>query len=128
MTSYFDCTDEDITYLQSNLKIIRLSMGLSLDKFAKRFGLTKQSISNYEQGRCKLNKPYYVALRTMIDEEIVKSPDNKLLHYTIHIIFDDSNSIETNKQTIEQILAYIEGCKRLGVKYNINDLLLSTLN
>ena len=63
--------------LQSNLLLIRRSLGWSAADLGERVGVTRQTINNLESkssGNYKMTKPLYLAIRSVLKEEIEKDP------------------------------------------------------
>lgn len=66
---------EEIQRMQDNLLLIRRAIGWTAVEFGDQIGVTRQTINNIESGRNKLTKTQYIAMRSVIDAEIVKHPD-----------------------------------------------------
>lgn len=66
---------EEIKRLQDNLLLIRRAIGWSAEEFGERIGVTRQTINNLESGKSKLTKTQYIAMRSVIDVEVVKNPE-----------------------------------------------------
>ncbi len=66
---------EEIQRMQDNLLLIRRAIGWTAAEFGDQIGVTRQTINNIESGRNKLTKTQYIAMRSVIDAEIVKHPN-----------------------------------------------------
>ena len=65
----------EIQRMQDNLLLIRRASGWTASEFGEQIGVTRQTINNIESGRNKLTKTQYIAMRSVIDAEIVKHPE-----------------------------------------------------
>ena len=66
---------EEIQRMQDNLLLIRRAIGWTASEFGEQIGVTRQTINNIESGRNKLTKTQYIAMRSVIDAEIIKHPE-----------------------------------------------------
>ena len=66
---------KEIQRMQDNLLLIRRTLGWTAVEFGDRIGVTRQTINNIESGRNKLTKTQYIAMRAVIDAEIMKHPE-----------------------------------------------------
>ena len=66
---------EEIQRMQDNLLLIRRAIGWTAAEIGDQIGVTRQTINNIESGRNKLTKTQYIAMRSVIDAEIVKHPE-----------------------------------------------------
>ena len=78
-----------VNRLQSNLYTIRQLAGWSADDLGELLDLTKQTIYNLERGKPKMSLVQYLAIRTIIDDEICRQPDNKALSSAVALLLDD---------------------------------------
>ena len=75
--------------LQSHLALIRTCAGWSAASLGERLGVTRQMVSNMENGR-PLTKMQYLAIRRVFDEEIKASPnDTRMLEEVIDALIDE---------------------------------------
>ena len=65
-----------IKRFQDNLLLIRRTVGWTAEEFGDRLGLTRQTINNLESGRNKLSKVQYIAMRSILDDEIRSYSDD----------------------------------------------------
>ena len=70
---------EEIQRMQNNLLLI----GWTAAEFGDQIGVTRQTINNIESGRNKLTKTQYIAMRSVIDAEIVKHPEETQMVKTL---------------------------------------------
>jgi len=108
--------EQQIKRLQENLLSIRKIAGWTAEELGDRIGVTKQTISNMENGKAKLTQTQYIAIRSVLDFEIQTNKENTVLPQVISILLDrDSNDdIEDKKETemkiaIETIAATASG-------------------
>jgi transcriptional regulator with XRE-family HTH domain len=66
---------EEIIRMQKNLLLIRRAVGWTAEEFGERIGVTRQTINNIESGRNKLTKTQYIAMRSVLDAEMIQFPD-----------------------------------------------------
>lgn len=80
---------EEIQRMQDNLLLIRRSVGWTASEFGDQIGVTRQTINNIESGRNKLTKTQYIAMRSVIDAEIVRHPDEtEMVKTLLNILVD----------------------------------------
>lgn len=93
---------EEITRLQDHLPLIRMAVGWTAEELGERIGVTRQTISNIENGRNKLTKTQYIAIRSVLDAEMAQSPeeDSGMLRLLLEVLVDhpdDYSEEEYNK-------------------------------
>lgn len=94
----------EIERLQDNLLLIRRSAGWTAEELGKRIGVTRQTINNLEAKRNKLNKTQYIAIRAVLDVEMVASPDDtEMLRCLLDVFID--NPDKYNAKDREALLA-----------------------
>lgn len=99
-------TDFEIEKLTQSLPSIRKIAGWSSEELGELIGVTKQTISNIETRKSKMSKTQYIAIRTVIDYEILEHPENELLSHVVAILLDSDDSPEEEekaKATIEML-------------------------
>ena len=80
---------EEIQRMQDNLLLIRRTVGWTAEKFGDQIGVTRQTINNIESGRNKLTKTQYIAMRSVIEAEMVKHPDEtEMLRSLLDMLVD----------------------------------------
>ena len=88
---------EEIERLQDNLLLIRKATGWSATELGDKIGVTRQTINNLESKtkKYKLNKTQYIALRSVFDAEINKSPeDTKMLVDLLDMLIDNPDKYD----------------------------------
>ena len=79
----------EIQRMQDNLLLIRRAIGWTASEFGEQIGVTRQTINNIESGRNKLTKIQYIAMRSVIDAEIVKhQEDTKMVKILLDMLID----------------------------------------
>ena len=69
---------EEILRFQQNMLLIRRTVGWTAEEFGDKIGVTRQTINNLEKNnrdKFKLNKTQYIAMRSVLDAEIAKCPE-----------------------------------------------------
>ena len=66
---------EEIKRMQNNLLLIRRAIGWTATELGDQIRVTRQTINNIESGRNKLTKTQYIAMRSVIDAETIKHPE-----------------------------------------------------
>ena len=87
--------EEKINRLQNNLSLIRTSAGWSASELGAKLDLSRQMISNLENGRNKMTVIQYRAIRNVLDEEIDRSAaedDTQMLKDVIRVLVDEPES------------------------------------
>lgn len=86
---------EEITRFQENMLLIRRTVGWTAEEFGNRIGVTRQTINNLEKNnrdKFKLNKTQYIAMRSVLDAEIARCPDEtELLRLILEMLVDNPN-------------------------------------
>ncbi|NLI70076.1 MAG: helix-turn-helix transcriptional regulator [Firmicutes bacterium] len=81
---------KEIERLQEHLLLIRRAAGWTAEEFGERIGVTRQTINNLEAKRNKLNKTQYIAIRTVLDAEMVGFPeDTEMLKCLLDVFIDN---------------------------------------
>ena len=96
---------EEILRMQENLLLIRRTVGWKAEEFGDRIGVTRQTINNIECGRNKLTKTQYIAMRSVLDAEMQKSPeDTAMLRLLLDVLVDhpDRYSKEDREEILEK--------------------------
>lgn len=79
----------EINRLQDNLKLIRHTAGWTIEEFAQKLGVTKQTIINFESKKSKINKTTYIAIRAVLSAEMAENPEDCKMLFDILNIFVD---------------------------------------
>lgn len=84
---------EEIIRMQNNLLLIRRAVGWTAEEFGEKIGVTRQTINNIESGRNKLTKTQYIAMRCVLDAEMVQNPeDTEMLKVLLDVLVDHPNN------------------------------------
>ena len=79
----------DLQRMQDNLLLIRRTVGWTAEEFGDQIGVTRQTINNIESGRNKLTKTQYIAMRSVLDVEIAKHPEEtEMLRTLLDMLVD----------------------------------------
>ena len=93
----------EIERLQDNLLLIRRTVGWTAEEFGDRIGVTRQTINNLEAKRNKLTKTQYIAIRAILDAEMVRSPeDTEMLRCLLDVFIDNPDKYD--KKDREELL------------------------
>lgn len=80
---------EEIIRMQKYLLLIRRTVGWTAEEFGEKIGVTRQTINNIESGRNKLTKTQYIAMRSVLDAEMIQSPDETdMLKVLLDVLVD----------------------------------------
>ncbi len=80
---------EEIIRMQENLLLLRRTVGWTAEEFGEKIGVTRQTINNIESGRNKLTKTQYIAMRSVLDAEMVQAPeDTEMLKVLLDVLVD----------------------------------------
>ena len=92
---------DTIDRFQNNLQLIRKASGLSAEELGRRVGVSRQTINNLESnrgGKFKLTRPMYIALRSILDEDIKRHENETKMLQAVLKVFVDSAEKYTNEQ------------------------------
>lgn len=83
---------EEIIRFQDNMLLIRRTVGWTAEEFGDSIGVTRQTINNLEKNnrdKFKLNKTQYIAMRSVLDAEIAKCPEEtEMLRLILDMLVD----------------------------------------
>jgi transcriptional regulator with XRE-family HTH domain len=92
-----------IACLQKNLSSIRKIAGWTSEKLGERIGVTKQTISNLENGKTPMTLTQYIAIRSILDFEIQSNKENTVLPQIIEILLNrDEEYTEEEREKISE--------------------------
>ena len=90
---------EEITRMQDHLPLIRMAVGWTAEDLGDRIGVTRQTISNIENGRNKLSKTQYIAMRSVLDAEMARSPeDTEMLRLLLEVLVDHPEKYDEDER------------------------------
>ena len=127
-------TDEEIKRLDEILLLVRGAVGWTAQEFGDRIGVTRQTINNLETHRrnCHLTKIQYIAIRSVLDEEMDKHPkDTEMLRVILDAFVDrpekykDEDRMEMYKKARMLSPAIMNGsCSRTEISEEWKNVLL----
>ena len=80
----------EIERLQQYFSLIRRCVGWTAEEFGDRLGVSKMTISNIETKRHQLTKIQYIAIRSVLDAEIVcNKEDTQMLVVLLDMLIDN---------------------------------------
>lgn len=83
---------DEIKRLQDNFALIRRCVGWTNEEFGDKLGVSKMTISNIETKRHPLTKIQYIAIRSILDAEIVSNKDDtEMLVVLLDMLVDNPN-------------------------------------
>ena len=82
--------EKQINRLQQNLSTIRRIAGWTTEQMGEKIGVTKQTISNLENGKTPMNFTQYIAIRAILDCEIEANTSNEVLPKAVDILLDSN--------------------------------------
>lgn len=86
-----------IKILQDNLLTVRTMLGWTAERLGDEVGLTKQTISNLENGASVMTKTQYLAITAVIDMELAIRNDqrlNKKIYAVLEENYDPDRSLK----------------------------------
>ncbi|MFQ9249047.1 MAG: helix-turn-helix transcriptional regulator [Clostridium paraputrificum] len=107
MVSDKNIIEQQVKRLQANLLAIRKIAGWTAQDLGDRIGVTKQTISNLENGKSKLTQTQYIAIRAVLDYEIQNNKENTVLPQVIEILLNDENEDEFDEEKEKQITSAV---------------------
>lgn len=97
--------EDKIGRFQDNLLLIRKVAGWSEEEFGNHIGVTRQTINNLETKKSKLTKTQYIAMRAILNDEIINSKeDNEMLICLLETLIDnpENYSNEEKRKILEK--------------------------
>lgn len=94
-----------ILCLQKNLSAIRKIAGWTAEQLGEKIGVTKQTISNLENGKTPMTLTQYIAIRSVIDFEIQTNKENTVLPQVVEILLNkyEEYTDEEREQITESV-------------------------
>ncbi|PEQ91747.1 transcriptional regulator [Bacillus sp. AFS006103] len=106
-----------ITCLQKNLSAIRKIAGWTAAQLGERIGVTKQTISNLENGKTPMTLTQYIAIRTVIDFEIQTNKENMVLPQVVDILLNrDEEYTDEEREKISERVKTIAATASGGIQ------------
>lgn len=82
--------NERVQRLQTHLSLIRTCAGWSASELGKRLDVSRQMVSNLENGQNKMTQMQYLAIRKVFDDEIAYYPgDTVMLRDILNVLVDE---------------------------------------
>jgi len=94
-----------IKRLQQNLASIRKIAGWTAEVLGYKIGVTKQTISNLENGKNPMNFTQYIAIRSVLDDEIESNKENEILPKVVALLLDSGDELDEEKYSKVQDVA-----------------------
>jgi len=94
-----------IKRLQQNLSSIRKIAGWTAEVLGDKIGVTKQTISNLENGKTPMNFTQYIAVRSVLDYEIENNKENEILPKVVALLLDSGDELGDEKYSKVQDVA-----------------------
>ena len=105
-----------IRRLQQNLLAIRKFAGWTTEELGEQIGVTKQTISNLENGKTDMTLTQYIAIRAILDDEISSHPENETLRAAVAILLDDEELSEEEQIELQDKTRFIANAMTGGAK------------
>lgn len=112
-------SEKDKARLQANLAIVRKAAGWTATDLGEFLGVTKQTISNLENNRNTMTKAQYIAIRAILDHELMSNPGNEVLAQLVHILLDNENLTDEDRSQVESTIAYISHAKEKQISHAV---------
>lgn len=94
--------ENKIKRFQENLLLIRKVTGWSEEEFGRRIGVTRQTINNLEKKKNTLTKTQYIAMRAILNDEIINSmsntKDTEMLICLLETLVDNPQNYSTEEK------------------------------
>ena len=128
MTENAMSREQKINRLQQNLLAIRKIAGWTSEQLGEKIGVTKQTISNLENGKTSMNFTQYIAIRSILDYEIETNSANEVLPKVVTVLLDsDEDVYEKYRETINIVAASAAGGVTGGLLLGVFSALLPIL-
>ena len=118
--------EQRLSNLQSNLATIRKVAGWTSDQLGEEIGVTRQTISNLEKNRTPLTKTQYLAIRTVLNQEILTG-NNPALATVLKTLVDDPVDDDSNQSQHNNSISTIESLSLITGALAGSGLSLQTL-
>lgn len=105
-----------IACLQQNLSAIRKIAGWTTEQLGDKIGVTKQTISNLENGKTPMSLTQYIAIRSILDHEIQTNKENTTLPQVVTILLDKNTEYtEAEKEKIQETVKTVAATAAGGI-------------
>lgn len=117
MDNQLEQRQRQINRLQENLSSIRKIAGWTAEVLGSKIGVTKQTISNLENKKTPMNFTQYIAIRSVLDAEIERDKENKVLPQVIAILLDSDDEIDYKEyEKIQKSVKTVSAVASGGIK------------
>lgn len=103
--------EECVIALENNLRLVRKCVGWTAQELAKKTGIARQTISSIENKTARLTKTQYIAIKSVIMEEIANHKDETEMAAVIFDAFverPNEYSDEARKELLEKAEIFSE--------------------
>lgn len=105
-----------IACLQKNLSAIRKIAGWTSEQLGEKIGVTKQTISNLENGKTQMTLTQYIAIRSVIDYEMQTNKENTVLPHVVEILLNrDEEYTDEEREKISESVKTIAATASGGI-------------
>ena len=95
--------EQRLSNLQNNLATIRKVAGWTSDRLGEEIGVTRQTISNLEKNRTPLTKTQYLAIRAVLNQEILAENISALATVLKTLVDDPVEDISSQNRQSDSI-------------------------
>lgn len=114
MTDNASDRERSIRRLQQNLSSIRKIAGWTTEVLGDKIGVTKQTISNLENRKTQMSFTQYIAIRSVLDYEIEKNKENKVLSDVVKLLLDSGDKLDDDSYSKVQDVAKKTAASAVG--------------
>ena len=119
---------EPIRIMQKHLQVLRKINGWTAEELGQKLGVTKQTISNFENNKVEMTKTQYIALRTILEYEMRIVDENNVLKTVMYILFySPINCCDDEYENVNDALNNIAAAAVGGVSGTQLSILATTI-
>lgn len=118
-----------IKTMQENLLTIRQIFGWTAEEFGSKIGVSKQTICNIENKKSKLSASQYIAIRTILSEEIESRKDEEKIYLSnaVSVLLDENENLTAKqKETAKNEAKVIAAATAGGATWAVISSMLET--
>ena len=98
-------TDKSIETFEQYFPLIKAAVGWNAETFARRVGVSRQTINNLENKRVKLTKVLYNSIRWELDSEIQNNKEGtEMLKVLLDALIDNPDDLEKYPPEVKEQL------------------------
>jgi len=117
-----------IKKLQQNLSSIRKIAGWTAEVLGDKIGVTKQTISNLENSKTPMSFTQYIAIRYVLDYEIVNNEKNEVLPKVVTLLLDCENDLdEADFIKVQDVIGTVAATAAGGTPVDKLDMIFDVL-